>query len=192
MTEENVNGEEKKEEKEEQEEKIEINFDDNPIVKALKSRFADDILETYCYSDKTDELTVKVKKEKIKEVCQFVKESPELEFTYLADLTGVDYPERDERFDLVYHLYAVNTNQRLRLRISFKENDAVDSVVPVWQGANYYEREAYDMLGIQFNGHPDLKRILMPDNWEGHPYRKDYPLEDQKTPKQRLKRERSL
>jgi|SaaInl7_200m_RNA_FD_contig_71_679377_length_1250_multi_3_in_0_out_0_2 NADH-quinone oxidoreductase subunit C len=190
MTEENVNGEEKKEEKEEQEEKIEINFDDNPIVKALKSRFSDDILETYCYSDKTDELTVKVRKEKIKEICQFVKESPELEFTYLADLTGVDYPERDERFDLVYHLYAVNTNQRLRLRISFKENEAVDSVVSVWQGVNYYEREAYDMLGIKFTGHPDLKRILMPDGWEGHPYRKDYPLEDQKTPKQRLKRER--
>jgi NADH-quinone oxidoreductase subunit C len=191
MTEEQVNGgEEKKEEKKEEaaEEKVTVNLDNNPIVKIVKGHFSEDITETYCFQDKEDELTLKVKKEKIKEVGQFVKNHPELEFTYLSDITGVDYLDREQRFDLVYHLYSVNRNLRLRLRISFREEEAVDSVTPVWKGAEAYEREAFDMLGIKFEGHPNLKRILMPGDWEGHPYRKDYPLEDQKTPKQRLSR----
>ena len=190
MTEEQVNGgEEKKEEKKEEvKEEVKINLDSNPVVKIVKGHFSEDITEAYCFQDKEDELTLKVKKEKIKEVGQFVKNHPELEFTYLCDITGVDYPDREQRFDLVYHLYSVNKNLRLRLRISFREDEAVDSVTSVWAGAEAYEREAFDMLGIKFEGHPNLKRILMPDDWEGHPYRKDYPLEDQKTPKQRLSR----
>jgi len=184
VNEENIEkgGEEKEEPQEEK-----INLDDNPIVKKIKERFTEDILDTYCFANRLDEITIKVKKEKIKDICRFVKEEPELDFTYLADLTGVDYPDREERFDLVYHLYSVNKNLRLRLRLSLKEGEAVESVTSIWKGADWYEREAYDMLGIKFDGHPNLKRILMPDDWEGHPYRKDYPLEDQKTPKERLK-----
>lgn len=187
MSEENIEkgGEEKKEEP--QEEKEEINLDDNPLVKKIKERFPEDILDIYCFSGKIDELTLKAKREKIRDICRFVKEEPELDFTYLADITGVDYLDREERFDLVYHLYSVNKNQRLRLKVSVKDGEAVESVTSIWKGADWYEREAFDMLGIKFHGHPNLKRILMPDDWEGHPYRKDYPLEDQKTPKERLR-----
>lgn len=184
MSEENVEkgGEEKEEPKEEK-----INLDDNPMVKKIKEKFPGDIFDTYCFANRLDEITIRVKKEKIKDISRFVREDPDLEFTYLADITGVDYLEREERFDLVYHLYSVNKNLRLRLRLSLKDGEAVDSVTSVWKGADWYEREAYDMLGIGFNEHPNLKRILMPDDWEGHPYRKDYPLEDRKTPKERLK-----
>ena len=161
MSEENVEkgGEKKEEPKEEK-----INLDDNPMVKRIKERFPGDILDTYCFANRLDEVTIKVKKEKIKDVSLFVKEDPELEFTYLADITGVDYLDREERFDLVYHLYSVNKNLRLRLRLSLRDGEAVDSVTSVWKGADWYEREAYDMLGIGFNVHPNLKRILMPDD----------------------------
>ncbi len=96
---------------------------------------------------------------------------------YLADLCGADYPDNKDRFEVVYNLYSIKHGHRLRVKALVPESDpSVDSVVPVWSGANWHEREACDMYGIVFNGHPDLRRILMPEDWEGYPLRKDYPL----------------
>src|SRR5919197_592216 len=103
-------------------------------------------------------------------------DTPELEFDFLTDLTAVDYPARPRRFDVVYHLYSMTRNHRLRLKATVGENETIPSVVAVWKAANWEERECFDMFGIVFSGHPDLRRILLPEDWEGFPLRKDYPL----------------
>lgn len=97
-------------------------------------------------------------------------------FDYLADLTAVDWPKREKRFDLVANLYSFPKNERLRLKAHVGENEGVGSVVSVWPVANWLEREAFDMFGIRFEGHPNLKRILLPDEWQGYPLRKDYDI----------------
>jgi len=97
-------------------------------------------------------------------------------YVFLTDETAVDYPKRDKRFEIVYHLYSFKRNDRLRLKVLAGENEKVPSVVGVWPVANWLEREIFDMFGILFEGHPDLKRILLPDGWTGHPLRKDYDI----------------
>lgn len=151
-------------------------WEDNLIVKNLRERFPGVIISTSGLQPHPDELTIKVEKGKIVELCRFLKDDPHLDFNYLSDLCGVDYPEREKRFEVVYHLYSITKRHRLRLKLSVKEGDSVPSVSGVWQTANWHEREAYDLLGIPFEGHPDLRRILLPDDWEGHPLRKEYPL----------------
>ena len=94
----------------------------------------------------------------------------------LTDETAVDYPKREKRFDIVYHLYSFERNNRLRLRVQVSAEEKVPSVTGVWPTANWLEREIYDMFGVVYEGHPDLKRILMPDEWVGHPLRKDYDI----------------
>jgi NADH-quinone oxidoreductase subunit C len=98
----------------------------------------------------------------------------EEEFDYLADLTAVHWPKRDEPFDLIYVLYSFARNERLRVKIRIREGQKPQSIAGIFNGANWLEREAYDMFGIEFNGHPDLRRILMPEDWRGFPLRKDY------------------
>jgi len=88
----------------------------------------------------------------------------------------VDYPERQPRFDVVYHLYSIDKKHRIRIKAAIGENESISSVESVWKAANWFEREAYDMLGIMFDNHSDLRRILLPEDWKGHPLRKDYPL----------------
>ena len=113
---------------------------------------------------------------------EFVKYLDEKGFKYLIDLCGVDYlnyPKKsfEERFEVVYHLYNLDTKVLLRLKVRIPEEDCWHhSVTPLWRTADFFERECYDMFGIKFKGHPNLKRVLMPDDWEGHPLRKDYPL----------------
>ena len=109
------------------------------------------------------------------EVARFVAERP-LSFALLSDLTCSDWPERPGRFRLAYHLFSLDSGSRLRLRVWAGEEPEVDSVTSVWATANWHEREVYDMFGVRFRGHPDLARILMPLDWEGHPLRRDYPL----------------
>src|SRR5438876_994869 len=99
------------------------------------------------------------------------------EMKYLSNLCGAHYPDRDEPFEVVYHLYSITKEHRLSLKVRTTEEESVPSVAGVWRTANWHEREAYDMYGIIFEGHPDLTRILLPDDWVGHPLRKDYPLE---------------
>jgi NADH-quinone oxidoreductase subunit C len=123
-----------------------------------------------------DQVSVRVFKDNLVEACMFLRDTPDLEFDFLTDLTAVDYPARPKRFDLVLHLYSMTQNHRLRVKVALADGEEVDTVVPVWKAANWEERECYDMFGIVFRGHPDLRRILLPEDWEGYPMRKDYPL----------------
>jgi NADH-quinone oxidoreductase subunit C len=144
------------------------------VVEKLKTRFGDAILES---GEFRDELTVSVAKEKIVEVCQFLKNDPELAYNLLADLCGIDMARSELRFGVIYNLYSLATKHRIRLKTFVSEEDpAVPTVTGVWKTANWHEREAYDMFGIVFVGHPDLRRIYMPDEFEHFPLRKDFPL----------------
>ena len=122
--------------------------------------------------------TVIVTASRLAEVGAFLKDTPGCQFDYLSDLTAVDWlPRADMRFDVVLCLYSIPLRQRLRVKVRLRDQEAVPSVTGLWPAANWLEREAFDMFGIVFTGHPDLRRILMPDDWQGHPERKDYPLE---------------
>jgi len=160
----------KKEEKEEPE----INIDELFLVKKLKEKF-DQYIEDIKYF--REELTFIVKKEAIVEICRFLKEDKDTKFDYLTEIIGVHYPKREKPFEVVYHLYSTSNKERVRLKVQIAEDEEVESLYCVWKSASWYEREAYDMLGIKFSNHPDLRRILLPDDWEGHPLRKDYPLQ---------------
>jgi len=121
------------------------------------------------------ECTIQVAPEKILAVCQWLKQN--WQFERLSSVTAVDWPERDPRFDVVYHLHSIARNQRLRVKCRVGgERPEIDSVTAVWRAANWYEREVFDLFGIRFRNHPDLRRIMMPEDWEGHPLRKDYPV----------------
>ena len=122
------------------------------------------------------EVTLTVAMEHLLEVCEFLRQDPACCFELLADLTGTDFLGEEKRFRVVYHLASLKHGQRLRLRTQVGEGESLASVTPIWPGADWFEREAYDLLGIRFDGHPRLVRILMPDDWVGHPLRKDYPL----------------
>lgn len=143
------------------------------VVEKLKKRFAATVLGSYSFRD---ESTVIVKKEDIVAVCKYLKSDPDLSFDFLSDLCGVDYIGREPRFEVVYHLFSISKHHRIRLKAMVGEGEKISSVVSVWSTADWHEREAFDMYGIVFEGHPNLIRILMPENWDGHPLRKDYPL----------------
>ena len=124
------------------------------------------------------ETTVTIAKEKLREVMEFLKEDKDTLYDLLVDLAGVDLGCGSPRFQVVYHLCAMRTRLRLRLKVTLADGvPRVASVVSVWKGANWLEREAFDMFGITFAEHPDLRRILLTPDWEGHPLRKDYPLQ---------------
>jgi NADH-quinone oxidoreductase subunit C len=145
-----------------------------PLAEKLKERFAEAVQEV---SETHGELTLVVSREQIAEICQFLKDDPELSYNMLMDVAGVDYLGREPRFEVVYHLYSIPHNCRLRLKVRLPESDLrVPSVTSVWTTANWHEREAFDMLGIHFVDHPDLRRIYMPDDYPGHPLRKDFPI----------------
>ncbi|SEO26618.1 NADH dehydrogenase subunit C [Salinihabitans flavidus] len=122
-----------------------------------------------------DELNIDVTPANIAGFVEFLKVDPTCRFSTLIDLTGVDYPERPKRFDVVYHLLSMYQNQRVRLRASIREDEVVPSVTAVHPGANWFEREVFDMFGILFSGHPDLRRLLTDYGFRGHPLRKDFP-----------------
>ena len=124
------------------------------------------------------ETTIIIPREHIVATCSFLKTTPELEFNFLADLCGVDRgPEEEPRFEVNYHLFSVPKLHRVRLKVLLNDEDVnVPTVTGVWRTANWHERETYDLMGIVFTGHPDLRRILMPEDSEGHALRKDFPL----------------
>ncbi len=128
-------------------------------------------------SEYLDELTIKLPKQHIFKVCEFLKKDTELEFLLCQDITAIDWAKRKNRFTVVYNIYSFKNNFRLRLKADVDESDcAIDTVSSVWKGANWQERETYDMYGIKFNDHPDLRRMYMPEDFEYHPLRKDFPL----------------
>ncbi|MGQ3031308.1 MAG: NADH-quinone oxidoreductase subunit C [Ferrovibrionaceae bacterium] len=122
------------------------------------------------------ELTVRVKREAIVRVLTFLRDDAACRFTQLVELCGVDYPERAQRLEIVYHLLSMTLNQRIRVKLTTDEMTPVESVAPLFPTANWFEREAYDMVGVMFDNHPDLRRILTDYGFEGHPLQKDFPL----------------
>jgi NADH-quinone oxidoreductase subunit C len=149
---------------------------DNPLVQRYKDRFGETIREAWL--DRKQTILV-VDAGRYYEICQFTRD--EEKFNFLADLTAVDWPRREKRFDVVLNLYSFPKNERLRIKVHAAEGEKVPSVTGVWSTSNWLEREAYDMFGIVFAGHPNLTRILLPDEWQGFPLRKDYDILTQDT-----------
>ena len=125
-----------------------------------------------------DEMTIYIERSSIREACTILRDDPSCPFNYLSDVTCVDWHPSQPRFEVVYQLLSIPTKERVRLKVRLEaDSAAVESVTSVWPGANYFEREVFDLFGIRFTGHPYLRRIQMPEDWEGHPLRKDYPVE---------------
>jgi NADH-quinone oxidoreductase subunit C len=144
------------------------------VLEKLTAKFGDAAFES---NEFRGELTVIIPKDRIVEVCRFLKEENELGFDLLADMGGIDMSTPSKRFGIIYNLYSLINRHRIRLKIfTEEEHPKVPTVTGVWGTANWHEREAFDMFGIIFEGHPDLRRIYMPDEFAYHPLRKDFPL----------------
>jgi NADH-quinone oxidoreductase subunit C len=149
---------------------------DDEVVKRYKERFGDAIHEAWI--DRKQAILV-VAREQLVEIAIYSRDGEK--FDWLSDLTAVDWPKREKRFDIVLNMYSFEKNDRLRLKVYAATDERVPSVHGVWTTANWMEREVYDMFGVVFEGHPELKRILMPDEWQGYPLRKDYDILTQDT-----------
>lgn len=153
----------------------------NPLAGAtvvlVREQFGEALLEVVEHRGET---TLILQPEHIVAVCQALRDAPNLRYDFLADLTAVDWEVRDPRYDVVYQLTSLKTRASIRLKLRVGDEDTPDPEVPsvthVWPAANWYEREVFDLFGIRFAGHPQMKRILMPADWVGYPLRKDYPL----------------
>ena len=125
-----------------------------------------------------DEVTIYVERSSIREACILLRDDPTCPFNYLSDVTCIDWYPLEPRFEVVYHLLSLPKKERVRLKVALgSDSPVVESVTSVWPAANFFEREVFDLFGIRFTGHPYLRRIQMPESWEGHPLRKDYPVE---------------
>jgi NADH-quinone oxidoreductase subunit C len=125
-----------------------------------------------------DEMTITVKPESLHGACALLRDDAECAFNFLSDITCVDWYPAEPRFEVIYHLLSIPHKERVRLKVRLDSaSPAVESLTSLWPGANYFEREVFDLFGIRFSGHPYLRRLLMPEDWEGHPLRKDYPVE---------------
>ena len=145
------------------------------LLSALTGKFGDGVLSTHSHRG---DRTAIVERDCFLDVCGFLRDEPDWAFDMLTDLTAVDYLGRQPRFEMVYHFYSIEKNHRVRIKVPLAEDDAsIATVIPLWSGANWLEREAWDLYGIKFDGHPDLKRIYLYEEFEGHPLRKDYPKE---------------
>jgi NADH-quinone oxidoreductase subunit C len=146
----------------------------NPLVKKLRSQFGEAVSEA---SEFLGQLSIRIEPARIVDVCRALKDDAETPFNYLSDLTCVHFPDqREAPFEVIYNLYSISANERVRLNVA-ANGAGVESVTGVWPAADWLEREVYDLFGVNFQGHPDLRRILLPPDWDGHPLRKDYPLE---------------
>jgi NADH-quinone oxidoreductase subunit C len=151
-----------------------VDASNHPLVKKLKEKLGDAVLEA---SEFLGQLSIAIARERIVEACGTLRDDDETPFNYLSDLTCVHYPDnRSAPFQVVYSLYSISKNERVRLNVDTNA-EGVESVTSVWPSADWLEREVYDLFGVVFHNHPDLRRILLPPDWEGHPLRKDYPLE---------------
>ncbi len=125
-----------------------------------------------------DEMTIYVDRSHVREACALLRDNPDFRFNFLSDVTCVDRYPSEPRFEVVYHLLSIQKKERIRLKVRLDgSSPVVESITAVWPAANYFEREVFDLFGIRFTGHPYLRRIQMPEDWEGHPLRKDYPVE---------------
>jgi NADH-quinone oxidoreductase subunit C len=148
-------------------------MEEKDLLTGLRAALADRILDA---SSPFGDDTLVIRPAALREVMDALRAAPH-DFTMLLDLTVVDFPDRPERFEIVYHLLSISRNRRIRIKLSVGEsNPAVASLTPLWKNADWLEREAYDMFGVTFDGHPYLRRLFMYDGFEGHPLRKDYGL----------------
>ena len=148
---------------------------EHPLIKKLKGQFGESIGEALEF---IGQVSVTVAGTRILEICDFLKRDAETPFDYLSDLTCVHYPDRRAApFEIVYNLFSIPANERIRVKVRTSEAEGVESVTSVWPAANWLEREVFDLFGIRFSNHPDLRRLLLPPDWEGYPLRKDFPLE---------------
>jgi NADH-quinone oxidoreductase subunit C len=146
-----------------------------PVLRRLLDALPQAVVSTHA---RLGDATAVVSADRLVEAMRFLRDDPALAFEMLSDVCAVDYLPRKPRFEVVYHLYSVAKNHRLRVKVEVEESDPrVPSVVALWSSANWMEREVWDLYGIRFEGHPDLRRILLYDEFEGHPLRKDYPKE---------------
>jgi len=152
-----------------------VDANNHPLVIKLKKQFVGAIIEA---NEFLNQLSIYVEPSRIVDVCTVLKNDSETSFDYLTDITCVHYPVRDsEPFEIVYNLYSISKNERARLKTNLDEGQSALSVCEVWKSANWLEREIFDLFGIRFLNHPDMRRILLPTDWQGHPLRKDYNLE---------------
>ena len=147
--------------------------DGRQAIEKLQEEFPDEVLGTGSYRDQD---WAELKPDRLVEVCRWLKDAPDAAFDYLVDVTGVHWPDDPLPMELVYHLYSYSRNDRLRLKVRVADTGPVPSVAGIWRSAEWNERETYDMFGIRFDGHPDLRRILMPDDYTDFPLRKEFPL----------------
>ncbi len=144
------------------------------IEQKLKEKFSG---ESFSFNEFRDELTLQINKKIVVDVCKLLKEDSDLQFKLCEDITAVDWAKRTNRFSVVYHIFSLKNKFRLSIKADVDESDCnIDTVTSIWKTANWLEREAYDMYGIIFNNHPDLRRMYMPEDFEYHPLRKDFPL----------------
>ncbi|CAI2718696.1 NADH-quinone oxidoreductase subunit C [Nitrospina watsonii] len=145
------------------------------IIDKIKAEFGDQVQDSHAFRG---DQTVVVKRDCIYDLTRFLRDEPSLDMNFLMDLTAVDYLDKKPvRFEVVYHFFSLKYNNRVRVKVPIDEEDCIlDSVVPLYNSANWYEREVWDMYGIKFKGHPNLKRILLYEGFKGHPLRKDYPI----------------
>lgn len=149
---------------------------ENPIVLGITEKFPDSLESASLQFDQT---VLYIKPENIAAICEYLR--AEHRFNRISTVTAVDWYPQEPRFEVVYHIHSIPDNSRLRLKCRVGgETPSLPSVTSVWPGANWYEREAFDLFGINFEGHPYLRRIMMPDDWQGHPLRKDYPVHGHK------------
>jgi NADH-quinone oxidoreductase subunit C len=147
----------------------------HPQVKKLKARFNGVVVEALEF---LGQLSIRIEPSGIVDVCSFLRDDSATPFNYLSDLTCVHYPDRTATpFDIIYNLYSIRANERVRLKVAIGAEEGIETVTGVWPAANWMEREVYDLFGVKFRNHPDLRRLLLPPDWEGHPLRKDYALE---------------
>jgi NADH-quinone oxidoreductase subunit C len=148
------------------------------IADGLQARFPEEILQRFSFQG---QIGVGIRPGRVVEILAWLRDDQALQMNHLRSLCGVDNSRRKNgglgRFEVVYNLYSIALRHEIRLRAQLTETDpSIDSVVSLWPGADWMERETYDLMGIRFNGHPDLRRVLLPEDWEGHPLRKEYPL----------------
>ncbi len=154
---------------------VTVEITDDPLINKIKEKFGDAVTEAVATFGQQ---IVRVKKNSYLDLCRFLQTDEDALFDLCADLTAIHWPERkEEEFDVVVQLYSTQKNRRLRIKVALADGDACPSLTALWSGTDWMEREAYDMFGIKFEGHKDLRRILLPEDWPGHPLRKEYPVE---------------
>ncbi len=146
----------------------------NDAAQSVQAKFPEAVIEV---SDFRGDLAITVRRERIADICQFLLSSAGGEYNMMMDICGVDYLGQEPRFEVVYHLYSLKSRHRVRIKVRVPENDpTIPTVTHLWKAADWFERETYDLYGIIFQGHPDLRRLLTHDDFEGHALRKDYPV----------------